>query len=256
MFVPYVIGTLTRLHPSYPGYSEAIDVMTEDWDNLFILDACRADMFEDVIDIEIFDEYSAVVSQGSHSSEWTRRTFVGKTFDDTVYVSANPHTSLLADGTFHKLLEIWRDYDCSPNEIDPDRIADAAIEANDRFSGKRLVVHFMQPHGTGGLVPESKSQEEAYRRTIASMMEIILDLHEELGGKTVVTADHGELFNQGIKAMLGIDQHKARLRFPNLVCVPWGVLEGERRAIMPGEVSSTRTDRDEIKERLRELGYH
>ena len=43
VFVPYVIGTLTRLHPSYPGYNKAIHVMNEDWDNLIILDAYRYD---------------------------------------------------------------------------------------------------------------------------------------------------------------------------------------------------------------------
>lgn len=255
VFVPYVVGTATRLHPSYPGYEDAVDVMAEDWDTLVILDACRADAFEDVVDIDTFDQYSTVVSQGSHSSEWTRRTFNGETFPDTIYISANPHTSLLADGTFHELVETWRKYEKSPNMINPTEILDAAVAANERSPNKRLIVHFMQPHGTGGLV-ETSDYETAYQETIAEMVDVVTELADRVGGKTVVTADHGELFNGGWKAKVGIDSHKARLRFPGLVSVPWATLDGKRRTVTEGDApTETRSDLAEINDRLRDLGY-
>lgn len=255
VFVPFVVGPLTRLHPRYPGYDEAVHVMEEDWDNLFILDACRADVFETVVDTGQFDTYSRAVSLGSHSSEWTQRNFGGRTFPDAVYVSANPHTTLLANDTFHELVEVWKEYDVAPNQIDPDELAEAATAAADRHPDKRIIVHFMQPHGTGGLVPEGASTEKTYRDTVRAATDLVVSLGDSLGGKTVITADHGELFTSGMLSALGIDQHKARLRMPGLVYVPWAVIDGERREITAGAASTTEVDEDAVEQRLEDLGY-
>ena len=84
VFVPYLFGTLTRFYPKYPGYDEAVRVMEEDWDTLIVLDACRSDSFQSVADLDAYDSYETKVSLGSHSSEWTRRNFAGRQFDDTV----------------------------------------------------------------------------------------------------------------------------------------------------------------------------
>jgi len=255
VFVPFVVGPLTRLHPRYPGYGEAVRVMDEDWDNLFVLDACRADSFESVADVERFDDYSRVVSLGSHSSEWTRKNFRGRTFDDTVYVSANPHTTLLANDTFHELVEVWRDHDVAPNMIDPAELSETARRVHERHPNKRLIVHFMQPHGTGGLVETAGSSRETYDDTVAAMSDTTVALAADLGGKTAVTADHGELFNSGFRAKLGIDDHKARLRLPELVYVPWAEIHHDRRRIIAGNVDETEVDEKAVKETLEQLGY-
>ncbi|WP_281241044.1 hypothetical protein [Haloplanus vescus] len=39
-------------------------MIDQDWDNLLILDACRADMFKAVADTECFDAYETVRSHG------------------------------------------------------------------------------------------------------------------------------------------------------------------------------------------------
>lgn len=255
VFVPYVLGTASRFHPRYPGYDESIHVMEEDWDTLIVLDSCRADLFSDMVDVDQFDEYSSVVSLGSHSSEWTRRNFTGKTFSDTVYVSANPHTTLLANDTFHEIIEMWNEAETKPNEMDPAKMIQAAVEANEQYPNKRLIVHFMQPHGTGGLIERQSSWEQTHRKTIAAMMEYVFDLHEQVGGKSVVTADHGQLFHGGLRAKLGLTGHRARLRIPELVYVPWAVIDGDRRSVVSGSTSKTETDDETIKNRLRDLGY-
>lgn len=64
VFVPYVIGTATRFHPKYPGYDDAVRVMEDDWDTLIVLDACRADTFQKVVDLSRYDQYSTRVSRG------------------------------------------------------------------------------------------------------------------------------------------------------------------------------------------------
>lgn len=255
VFVPFVVGPLTRLHPSYPGYDEAVHVMDEDWDTLIVLDACRADFFEETVDTERFDTYSRAVSLGSHSSEWTRKNFQDKQFEDTVYVSANPHTTLLANNTFHELIEVWKEYEMPPNKIDPSEIVTIAKRANEKHPDKRLIVHFMQPHGTGNLVPETENVVDSYRATIPAVTDIVVGLANQLDGKTVITADHGELFTAGLRAKLGIDQHKARLRFPGLVYVPWAEIDGQRREITDGMLSKTDVDEIAVEQRLEDLGY-
>lgn len=256
VFVPFVVGTLTRLHPSHPGYDQAVHVMDEDWDTLIVLDACRADFFEETVDVNRFDAYSRVVSLGSHSSEWTRKNFQNESFEDTVYISANPHTTLLANNTFHELIEVWKEYDVSPNQIDPTEMVTIAKRANERYPNKRLIIHFMQPHGTGKLISEAENRIELYRATIPAVTDIVVELAAQIDGKTVITADHGELFTSGVRAKLGINKHKSRLRFPSLVEVPWAEINnGQRRDITEGELSETTIDETAVEQRLQDLGY-
>jgi len=260
VFVPFVFGTATRLHPRYPGYDEAVHVMEEEWDTLIVLDACRADFFEEVADLDRFDGYSARVSLGSHSSEWTRRNFQGESFGDTVYVSANPHTSLEAGDAFHHIVELWEtDFDENVGVVRPETVRDAAIEAHEQFPDKRLIVHFMQPHGPfiGSEIGDDHRNEseywQAYRENLEHVLPFAEDLFDAVPGKTVITADHGQAYTDGIKDSLGIGGHKPRLRFPSLVEVPWAVLEGERREIHAAETGEAQGEN--VQERLKDLGY-
>lgn len=259
VFVPHVVGRATRLHPSYPGYDEAIKVTEEDWDNLLVLDACRADAFERVADLDRFDDYRSVVSLGSHSSEWTRRNFAGQEFGDIVYVSANPHTSKLAGDSFHTLVEMWdREFDDISGTVPPDTMGEAAREALDQYPNKRLIVHFMQPHGPfiGSDVPEEEFIErywEAYDQNLEFALASVYELLDELPGRTVVSADHGQIAPGPVTSLFGVNGHKARLRHPGVVTVPWAIKDGDRRRIVTGKTSETTSDG--IDNRLRDLGY-
>jgi hypothetical protein len=113
----------------------------------------------------------------------------------------------------------------------------------------------MQPHGTGNLVPETEDPVESYRATIPAVTDIAVELADELDGKAVITADHGELFTSGLRAKLGIYKHKARLRFPGLVYVPWAEIDGQRRDISDGKLSETEIDKTAVEQRLQDLGY-
>lgn len=259
VFVPYFFGTLSQLHPGYPGYDEAIDVPEESWDNLIVLDGCRADAFERVVDVDRFDEYRTVVSAGSHSSEWTRQNFTGREFGDMVYVSANPHTSKLAGDCFHNLNEMWKtDYDESAGTVLPSTMVDAIRDAVAEYPNKRVVGHFMQPHGPmiGSDVSESEEKErywEAYDQNLEHVMEEVDDLVDDIPGRTVVSADHGQIAPSTVGDIVGLSGHKPGLRNPGLVCVPWAVSGGQRRRITTGDTDrATAADADE---RLRDLGY-
>lgn len=260
VLVPFVFGTATRYHPRYPGYEDAVRVMEEEWDTLIVLDACRADFFESVADLDRFDEYSARISLGSHSSEWTRRNFRGGRFGDTVYVSANPHTSLEAGDAFHRVVELWEgEFDDEAGVVLPGTVRDAAIETHEAFPHKRLIVHFMQPHGpfVGSDIGEDYRTETEYWRAYEENLEHVLpyvdDIVDAVPGKTVVTADHGQVYADGLRERLGLGGHKPRLRFPSLVEVPWAVIDGPRRETREGELSEAEGGR--VRDRLEDLGY-
>ena len=265
VFVPFVIGTATEIHPDYPGYDDAIRVMEEDWDTLVVLDACRADFFEEVADLTQFDEYERVVSLGSHSSEWTRRNFSGREFSDTVYVSANPHTSLKAGDAFHKIVELWEtDTDEEAGVVFPDVVQKTAVDTHEKFPNKRLVIHFMQPHGPFISSDSSKSKDGAeyktseeywqdYENTLEYVLPFALAIADTISGRTVITADHGQIFPMGYKQWLGLYSHPPRLRIPALVTVPWAVMEGRRRRIQSGTI--TEANGEDVEDRLRQFGY-
>lgn len=260
VFIPYVIGTATRFHPRYPGYGNAVRVMEEDWDTLIVLDACRADYFQEVADLEQYDEYTTKISLGSHSSEWTRRNFADQEFDNTVYVSANPHTSLVAGDSFHEIFELWEnDFDDDAGVVPPEIVRDSAIKAHEMYSNKRLIIHFMQPHGPfvgSDIKPPYEGECEywrAYKQNLEHVLPFVDDIVDAIPGKTVVTADHGQVRSSGLKGHLGFGGHKPNLRLPGLVNVPWATIEDERRSIQSGEINEAGSER--IEERLEQLGY-
>lgn len=262
VFIPYIVGTLTQLHPGYPGYDEAVRVTEEDWDNLIILDACRADAFERVVDTEQFDEYRSVPSLGSHSSEWTRQNFANKQFGDIVYVSANPHTSMIAGNSFHSLVEMWNtDVDENTGIVPPKAMVDATRDIFEEYPNKRLIIHFMQPHAPfigsdedlDDISPPSQFWK-AYDENLEFVLKYVYELLEDIPGKTVITSDHGTMRPTHLGKVLGLEWHKPRLRNPAVSMVPWAVIENERREIVSGSTEDQSTS-ENVDERLRDLGY-
>lgn len=138
--VPYLIER-------YYGFRshEGVDLMAEEWDNLIILDACRYDMFSrlDLPDGSL----NSVVSAGSNTPEFAAANFDGGTFDDTVYVTANPQINIHADCDFHAMVNVWEDHwDEDAHTVLPEDMYDATVEAYRKYPNKRLIAHFIQPH--------------------------------------------------------------------------------------------------------------
>jgi hypothetical protein len=277
-----------------------VDVMDREWDNLFILDACRADMFEETVEIESFDTYESVHSRGCSSPEWVRENFAGREYPDTVYVTANPFVSKIAPETFHAIENVW----LSTHETTAEQLAGAegltqlgvegvttifaedlnaaAKAAHAAYPNKRLIVHYLQPHApcVGNPDGSRKDADEidpevspgeamktgrvsrsrvwaAYVDNLQYVCHHADELAEELGGRTVYTADHGELFGEWLwpVPMRGY-AHPSGLRHPRLTEVPWAVRTlGERRRIVPGTVGSHEADEAYLDDRLRDLGY-
>jgi hypothetical protein len=256
--------------------------MDRDWDNLLILDGCRADTFREVCSLD--GRFQTVISGGSSSVGFMRHNFTEQSFPDTVYVSANPFvTKLDLDDNFHATWAVWgNEWNDEYKTILPRDVAAAAHDAHDAYPNKRLIVHFMQPHvpfigdlgrriEQRGILGEdeetprvwdrlrqgtvnARTARAAYRENLELVLPYVAELMQELGGRSVVTADHGNVFGR-----LGVYGHPHDTYLSGLVEVPWFVTNrGERRQIVAGETGAempTVGNSDELAQRLAHLGY-
>lgn len=267
---------------------DGVSVMAEDWDNLIILDGCRYDHYAEQTPFD--GDLDRRLSLGSDSREFLEANFEGETHHDTVYVTANPHAYRLPDGTFHRVVNLLDDHwDPDHETVLPETVSEQALAAHADHPDKRLVVHFMQPHfpfigETGreldqggivmhrddaddhrnvwtdmcyGLVDEERTIE-AYRENLDLVLDVLGDTLADLPGKTVISADHGNLIGDRLWPVPTRGYgHPRGLHVPTLLSVPWHVLPAderrETRADPPEAVD--RPDADVVEDRLQNLGY-
>lgn len=122
---------------------------------------------------------------------------------------------------FHAFLEPWRR---TPDDVlvtPPELTAETAKDAAERFPEKRLLVHFFQPHfpptesvgwcddettselqhvweGVRRGVFDDEAVWERYESNLSDVLEYVYELLDELDGRKVVSADHGNLFGERI----------------------------------------------------------
>ena len=244
---------LTKLASlSLEGYDEEPKSVFEkgNWDNLIILDACRHDIYREVTGREVEKR----VTLGSTSSEYFGRTYSEGDYSETVLISANGFCSddMLkkhagrTDVFFEKYELLSTDWDEEEKIVPAEPVVRDALSAEKLFPGKRKIVHFMQPHDRfvnydyieqinedGNIKNEFDlahlgrlSDEEileAYKDNLQYVLEYVEELVEKMDGKTVVTADHGELLGEQ-----GMYRHPKGLDAKALREVPWDV-------VAPGE---------------------
>ncbi|MFC7213391.1 hypothetical protein ACFQO4_04750 [Saliphagus sp. GCM10025334] len=246
-------------------------VVEEDWDILLILDGCREDLFREVADIEQFDEYRAINSGASATKEWVVRQFYKGAFTDTIYLTGNAVVSEYIQAAFYQFEDVWRDaYDDERRLIPPEPLAERARIVRKEYPRKRLIVHFSQPHYPFINYPELQYHSKAdgpsnvwhalrrgyvneqtvwnaYADNLRTVLNVAEALAEDLGGRVVMTSDHGNLFGERIFPFpLREWGHPPGLAHPNLRTVPWAVLSGE---------STSTIDNRDITEQLEALGY-
>lgn len=131
------------------GAPETTPLIERDWDNALLLDACRYDLFAEVLSGHpLPGTLSKRRSVQSGTPGYIEENFAGETFHDVVYVTANPYvqTKLPAD-TFHAVEHVWRDgWDEDLQTVLPETMGDRAEAVARRYPDKRLLVHFNQPH--------------------------------------------------------------------------------------------------------------
>lgn len=272
-----------------------IDIFGEDWDNLVILDACRYDMFESTSQLE--GTLSHRISKGSSTVEWLKANFDGRNLRDTVYVTSNPQLEENRDRwdiQLHETINVWlnQGWDSKTGTVLADTMTEAVIDAHEQFPHKRIVAHYMQPHypfvpaetdfdkdhlhlmdGEGGVSSDENvwnqkfkgeldtSREELwsiYMENLEYVLEHIEKLLDEVSGKTVITADHGNYVGERASPIpIREWGHPRGLYDEPLVRVPWLEYErGKRRKIRADE-SKSRDDieSETVSDRLQALGY-
>lgn len=276
-----------RLH-TWSYNENGLDMFEADWDNLLILDACRYDLFEETS--ELPGETSAVQSRGSATLEFLQGTFADKTLLDTVYVTASPMLYRHRDEInvqFHETIDVWKEqgWDERYQTVLPETVTEAALDAAERYPNKRLLVHFMQPHypfigptgqehfdldslafqwedaATGKLDISDDTIRRAYEENFEEVLSSVERLLFQLGGRTVVTADHGQIIGERTFPIpIREYGHPPGIYAEELVKVPWHVFDKGPRREIAAEEPTAGTDRPGEKEgmardRLRQLGY-
>ena len=277
-----VVRKLNRLYYTrfnmYPYNVDGVDVLEEDWDNLIILDACRYDAYAETTDLE--GQLESRISRGAKTSEFIRANFTDKRLYDTVYVSANGWYSYLKDemnSELHKFVLLDEDLngDEEMGSFHPEIVTEHAKRAVDEYPHKRLIAHYVQPHqpyiGQKGrehfdfaeslprLVEQTDAPAELIREAYYENLEYVLpyvrELVEYMNGRTVVTADHGEMLGERHNIVPVRDfGHHGGVYHRVLVEVPWHIIDtGPRR-----EIVAEPPDEDiasDVEDNLQELGY-
>jgi hypothetical protein len=273
---------------------DADPVLDADWDLLVVLDACRADLFEEVVgggDYEGLDDRRTRTSPGSSSTEWLSAVFGDAddaALESLAYVTGNPYSAGLLDGErFGWFEEVWRDgWDDDLGTVPPRPLTDRTVSLLREHDPERTVVHYMQPHfpsladgdaGDEGIAlaefgdrPMSVWNEirvgrrtvedvwASYRRNLELVLADVQLLRENVDAdRVVVTADHGNAF--GERSLYG---HPEGVDLPCLREVPWCVTTATDRGSHDPDVERTTAgpgvDADEeelVADRLRSLGY-
>lgn len=269
--------------------TDGVDVFDEDWDNLLILDACRYDMFARRSGLP--GRLERRESKGSATTEFLTANLDGRDLRDTVYVTANPQLYRnrdLIDVTFHDVVHVWQEegWDDEYGTVLPETVTEYAMRAAEGYPDKRLMIHYMQPHYPfvdtetdfdkghltgaqqenvwnqllqGTLDSEHEDIWPIYEANLERALPHVEELMENLNGRTVVTADHGNMV--GERAFpLPIREwgHPRGIYTDELVVVPWLVFENGPRRIIREEASASQpneVDDDVVADRLRDLGY-
>jgi hypothetical protein len=155
-----------------------------------------------------------------------------------------------------------------------------ALDALEQYPNKRLIIHYLQPHqpflsefgreafdyhkDTHISIKRSDviqaDVHRAYRENLDLVLSEVSELQDSLPGRTVVTADHGELLGERQRPIpLRHYGHYAGVYVPELLEVPWHVIDnGDRREIFaeePVREPGAETSSEAIEEQLAALGY-
>ncbi|ASJ08346.1 hypothetical protein A3L11_03505 [Thermococcus siculi] len=260
-------GIVETLHGN-PGES----IFSEEWDQLIILDDCRFDFFEAGFrERNLPGKLGWKFSLGSWTGEFLIKNFPEEKYEDMVFITSNPFVDKYLSGKFHAIISVWKTgWDERYQTVPPRAVYDAAVKALKSYPGKKLIVHFLQPHhpyfvlkfgdrtmrvirdsiSEGRLKMDTVQNEPlnelylspiygqfhirkliwAYRENLRAVMPYVELLLHRLRGRTVVTADHGELFGEQVTRLLPIKVYGHGIgRNANLIKVPWWVIDDEDR---------------------------
>jgi hypothetical protein len=263
-------------------------IFDEEWDNLIILDACRYDAFKRQADLP--GRLEVRQSLGPATYRWVKANFSNQKLHNTVYVSANSWYIKLKEeinSELHSFIDLQSDVSDAEwvseqlNVVTPGTVTKYAKQASDNYPNKRLIIHYLQPHHpfigpnsqkyfthqSNSLLDVVRSADkditqrevrQAYNETLAIVLDEVTKLLPELSGRTVITADHGEMLGDrhDFVPMRDYGHHRGIYNEPT-VKVPWHIVNsGPRKKITSDEpVESDPINMTQINDQLKDLGY-
>ena len=258
-------------------------IYDDDWDLLVVLDACRYDLMQEMIDNYGFlDELGSRRSVNSVTKLWMKQNFNNRyqnEIAETCYISGNPFTETMIDHSlFHNVVEVWRQAWVEPGTVPPRAVTDATIRASRESDCKKIIAHYMQPHcpfipkpdvcktkdlnkfgnqPTGDVWDRLQrgevSEEEVwdgYRRSLELVLDDLEVLLENVDAETVaITSDHGNAMGEW-----SVYGHVPNNPLESLRKIPWITTSAvDRGTYEPEEVQENVTvDR---QSQLESLGY-
>ena len=132
---------------------KSFNMFDEEWDVLYLIDACRYDLFEQNNQL-IEGQLSKKISLASCTPEWAKKSMMAHDLSQIIYISANPFVSrnyLIEkegmDINFFLLEELWdTGWDKKLKTVPPGEVTKLAIKLHKKFPEKKLFVHYIQPH--------------------------------------------------------------------------------------------------------------
>lgn len=261
-----------------PRRADQLDrIVTEEWDVLLILDACRFDILRHIANWPI----SSVTSPGSCTSEWLKAAHAAGVFREPKIITANPqYEKVGVEFPDERIHHSWdTDWDPELRTTPPEPVLDRVTAALDNETTP-VIAHLEQPHWPyivklgDSWVPaypdlgpwtvdgreiysvqvafergvlDISLAKQAYEASVRSIWELLREYVASWvadGSSIVVTADHGETF--GRLSDLGFYEHPCGCHVDPLTSVPWVEFR------LP---EGSDTDEDTVKARLRALGY-
>jgi len=294
--IPFAADQFTHAYYDYFRTNRGTYVINEEWDNLIILDGCRYDVFSEVSDLDY--PLESRISRGASSLEFVEENFTGRQLYDTIYVTANPFVDKVASDAFHAVVDVWDyGWDSDLHTVTPEKMVEEILKVRSEYPDKHLITHFMQPHhpfigergrsiikGQTGFKNTRKSAKDeprddhtrvwyhllqdgeitakeawsAYKENLEVTLPHVKQLIEVLPNRTVVTADHGNLFDEPVGPLRQrMSGHPTGIHTEALVKVPWLVSEGPRRKVSSEATASSTSLNDPayLEKRLAHLGY-
>lgn len=261
-----------RIDPRHSN-DEGECFVNQEWDVLVLLDACRYDFFVERCSLP--GETGYKYSLGSNSPEFIKENFSGRESLDTIVVTANPwYRKLQSEHEFRFFDLIYVEGDPDRIGVRPETLTDRALAVDENHPDKRLVLHYMQPHQpymgpTGEAIEhcgptdvtllENNVDDDTLRSAYAENLDLVLDeierVFENVPGRIVVTADHGELLGERPYFLPVRDfGHPRGVYSDELVKVPWHVYENGDRDVRASRAPKETTEPD-VEEDLKALGY-
>jgi hypothetical protein len=261
--------------------------ITDEWDILVILDACRMDLFEEVVSQhEIqknLDSISSTYSCASSSHEFMKKCYGSvseSVLSKTHLITANGWENDAIDvSKFYDIDNVWKyHHNKSVGNTPPQPVTDCAVRAYRESNASKYIIHYLQPHAPfvhcsgkydsvnkthgGGnsqniwkKLQKNQFEKDEIWEDYAENLRIVLDhvkiLLENMSGNMLITADHANGMGKW-----GIYGHPGYVPVPIVKRVPYvrAYATDERTHSPEYECDSTRKDINK-QEHLQDLGY-